>query len=136
RLVQGVADVVTMGGTMKQYEVSPDLARMRDYKITLTQLFTALSRANSNAGGGAVTQGRQLFLVRSLGSFRTSADIGQVVVTENKGTPILVRDIADVHVGSAPAQGLAGQDDADDIVNGIVIMRKGENPSRVLEGLK
>jgi cobalt-zinc-cadmium resistance protein CzcA len=136
RLVPGVADVITMGGTAKQYEVNPDLARMRDYKVTLAQLFSALSRANANAGGGAVSQGRQQFLVRSLGSFRTSADIGQVVIAENKGTPILVRDIADVRVGSAPPQGLAGQDDADDIVNGIVVMRKGENPSRVLEALK
>jgi len=136
RLVQGVADVVTMGGTEKQYEVNPDLAKLRDYRITLTQLFTALSRANSNAGGGSVTQGRQQFLVRSLGSFRSIADIGQVVVAENKGSPILVRDIAEVRVGSAPPQGLCGQDGADDIVNGIVIMRKGENPSIVLAGLK
>ena len=136
RLVPGVADIVTMGGTIKQYEVNPDLAKMRDYKVTLAQLFTALSRANSNAGGGAVTQGRQQFLVRSLGAFRSSADIGQVVVAENKGAPILVRDLADVRVGSAPPQGLVGQDGADDIVNGIVIMRKGENPSRVLTALK
>jgi heavy metal efflux system protein len=125
-----------MGGTEKQYEVNPDLARLRDYRITLAQLFSALTRANANAGGGSVTQGRQQFLVRSLGSFRTPADIGQVVVAENKGTPILVKDIAEVRVGSAPAQGLCGQDDADDIVNGIVIMRKGENPSLVLAGLK
>jgi len=62
RQVPGVADVVAMGGTIKQYEVNPDLARMRDYKVTLAQLFTALSRANANAGGGAVTQGRQQFL--------------------------------------------------------------------------
>src|SRR5215471_12931101 len=136
RLVPGVADVVTMGGTMKQFEVNPDLAKMRDSRVTLSQLFTALTRANANAGGGAVTQGRQQFLVRSLGAFRSPADIGQVVVAENKGTPLLVRDIADVHVGSAPPQGLVGQDDADDIVNGIVIMRKGENPSLVLKGVK
>ena len=136
RQVQGIADVVTMGGSIKQYEVSPDLAKMRDSKVTLAQLFTALSRANANAGGGAVTQGRQQFLVRSLGSFRSSADIGAVVVLENKGTPILVRDIAQVRVGGAPAQGLVGQDGEDDIVNGVVVMRKGENPSRVLEGLK
>ena len=136
RQVQGVADLVTQGGTIKQYEVSPNLEKMRDYKITLAQFFTALQRANSNAGGGGVTQGRQQFLVRSLGSFRTSADIAQVMVAEYKNTPILVRDIADVRVGSAPAQGLAGQDDADDIVNGVVIMRKGENPSTLLTALK
>ncbi|HET9472214.1 MAG TPA: efflux RND transporter permease subunit, partial [Usitatibacter sp.] len=104
--------------------------------VTLAQLFGALGRANSNAGGGAVSQGRQQFLLRSLGSFRTSADIGRVVVAENKGTPILVRDIAEVRVGSAPPQGLVGQDAADDIVNGIVVMRKGENPSLVLRALK
>ena len=136
RQVQGVADVVTMGGSIKQYEVNPNLAKLRDYKITLSQLFTALQRANSNAGGGGVTQGRQQYLVRSLGSFRTSVDIGQVVVAENKGTPILVRDIADVRIGGAPPQGLVGQDDVDDVVNGIVVMRKGENPSVVLAGIK
>ena len=136
RQVQGVADLVIMGGTVKQYEVNPDLAKMRDYKVTLAQLFTALQRANSNAGGGGVTQGRQQYLVRSLGSFKSSADIAQVVVAENKGVPILVRDIAQVLVSGAPLQGLAGQDDADDIVNGIVVMRKGENPSTVLTGLK
>ena len=136
RQVQGVADVVIMGGTIKQYEVNPNLAKLRDYKVTLNQLFTALQRANSNAGGGGVTQGRQQYLVRSLGSFRTSADIGQVVVTENKGTPVLVRDIAEVRVSGAPPQGLVGQNDIDDIVNGIVVMRKGENPSLVLAALK
>ena len=136
RLVPGVADIVTMGGSIKQYEVNPDLARMRDYKITLAQLFGALGRANANAGGGAVSQGRQQFLVRSLGSFASSADIGRVVVAENHGTPILVRDVAAVHVGAAPVQGIVGQDGADDIVNGIVIMRKGENPSQVLAALK
>ncbi len=136
RLVPGVADVVTMGGTIKQYEVNPDLAKMRDYKVTLAQLFGALGRANANAGGGAVSQGRQQFLVRSLGSFASSADIGRVVVAENRGTPILVRDVAQVHVGSAPPQGLVGQDGNDDIVNGIVLMRKGENPSLVLAALK
>ncbi len=136
RQVQGVADLVTMGGTLKQYEVNPDLAKMRDYKVTLAQLFGALQRANSNAGGGGVTQGRQQFLVRSLGSFKSSADIAQVVVAENKGTPILVRDIAQISVNGAPPQGLVGQDDADDIVNGIVVMRKGENPSTVLTALK
>jgi len=136
RQVQGVADVVTMGGSIKQYEVNPDLARLRDYKLTLNQLFTALQRANANAGGGGVTQGRQQYLVRSLGSFRTSADISQVVVAENKGTPILVRDVAEVRVAGAPPQGLVGQDEVDDIVNGIVVMRKGENPSLVLAGIK
>ena len=136
RQVGGVADLVTMGGAIKQYEVNPDLARLRDHKVSLVQLFAALQRANSNAGGGAMTQGRQQFLVRSLGSFRTSADIERVVVAEVAGTPVLVRDVAAVQVGQYPPQGLVGQDGADDIVNGIVVMRKGENPSKVLAGVQ
>ncbi|MES2013474.1 MAG: CusA/CzcA family heavy metal efflux RND transporter [Pseudomonadota bacterium] len=135
--VPGVADVVSMGGALKQYEVSPDLAKMRDAKITLAQLFSALSRSNANAGGGAVSQGRQQFLVRSLGTFQTSADIDRVVVGDNgKGVPILIRDVATVQEASAPVQGLVGQDDNDDIVNGLVLMRKGENPSELLKGIK
>jgi cobalt-zinc-cadmium resistance protein CzcA len=137
RKVPGVADIVTMGGAIKQYEVNPDMARMRDANLGLSQLFSALSRANADAGGGAVEQGRQQYLVRSLGMFHTSADIERVVVGDNgKGVPILVRDIANVTEASTPVQGLVGQDDADDIVNGIVLMRKGENPSEVLKGVK
>ena len=136
RQVGGVADLVTMGGAIKQYEVNPDLARLRDHKVTLAQLFAALQRANGNAGGGAMSQGRQQFLVRSLGSFRSSADIERVVVAEVAGTPVLVRDVAAVRVGQYPPQGLVGQDEADDIVNGIVVMRKGENPSKVLAGVQ
>ena len=135
--VPGVADVVSMGGALKQYEVNPDLARMRDAKISLAQLFAALSRANASVGGGAVAQGRQQFLVRSLGSFKTPADIERVVVADNgKGVPVLVRDVALVGVANAPVQGLVGQDETDDIVNGLVLMRKGENPSDVLLGIK
>lgn len=136
RQVPGVADLVTIGGTIQQYEVNPNLARMRDANISLAQLFTALQRGNSNAGGGAVAHGRQQYLLRSLGSFRSSADIANVVVTEVHGTPILVKDIAEVRVGAAPRQGLMAQDDEEDIVSGIVVMRKGENPSVVLEALK
>ncbi len=136
RQVPGVADVVTLGGRIKQYEVNPDLAKMRDYKVTLAQLFGALARANANAGGGAVEQGRQQFLLRGIGLLHSSADIGQIVVTENRGVPILVRDIAAVKIAAVPRQGIVGQDDNDDVVSGIVMMRKGENPSLVLEALK
>ena len=136
RKVEGVADLVTMGGAIKQYEVNPDLGQLRDRKIPLSQLFSALQRANGNAGGGAVTQGWQQYLVRSLGSFRSSADIERVVVAESQGTPVLVRDVAQVRVGQFPPQGLVGQDNVDDIVNGIVVMRKGENPSKVLLGIR
>ena len=140
RKVPGVADLVTMGGTIKQYEVNPDMARLRDHGLSLGQLFAALQRANANAGGGAVSHGNQQYLIRSIGELRSSADIGNVMVSVSKGVPVLVKDVAEVRVGGAPAQGLVGQTlegrDDDDIVNGIVVMRKGENPSRVLDGIK
>lgn len=138
--VSGIADVVSLGGPIRQYEVRPNLPKLRDYKITLGQLFNALQRANANAGGGSVAQGRQQFLIRSLGLLHSSADIGQVVVTENNGTPILVRDIADVVESRVPEQGIVGISDAngdqDDVVSGIVLLRKDENPSMVLDALK
>jgi cobalt-zinc-cadmium resistance protein CzcA len=128
--VPGVADVVTWGGFVKQYEVNPDLARMKLYKVTLQQLFQALSNGNANAGGSYVEQGKQQFLIRGIGLFRSSEDIGNVVVDARNGTPILVRHIADVSVGNVPRQGIMGQDDADDVVTGIVLLLRASRRRR------
>jgi cobalt-zinc-cadmium resistance protein CzcA len=136
RLIPGVADIVTLGGLVKQYEVNPDLSRMRDYKITLSQLFDALSRGNSNAGGSYLAQGRQQYLIRGIGLLRSSDDIGNIVVAEHSGVPVLVKNIAEVSIGSVPRQGVSGQDNDDDVVTGVVLMRKGENPSEVLAKVK
>ena len=134
--VPGVADVVSLGGPVKQYEVRPNLSRLRDSKITLPQLFSALSRANANFGGGAVAQGQQQFLIRGLGLLRSPADIGSIVVAENKGVPVLMRDVAEIAESHAPEQGLVGFNEQDDQVSGIVLMRQGENPSKVVEAIK
>ena len=135
RLIPGVADVVSFGGFIKQYEVNPDLAKMKYYKITLQQLFTAMKRANSNAGGGYVEEGHQQFLIRGIGLLRSAEDVLNVMVAERNGVPVLIRDIAKLSVGSVPRQGVIGQDDDDDIVTGVVLMRKGENPSTVLAAI-
>ncbi len=138
--VPGIADVVSFGGPIRQYEVRPNLAKLRDSKVTLGQLFGALERANANAGGGAVAQGRQQFLIRSIGLLRSSAEIGQVVVAENNGSPLLVRDLAEVVESRVPEQGIVGYadktGDMEDVVSGIVLLRKDENPSLVLDALK
>jgi cobalt-zinc-cadmium resistance protein CzcA len=134
--VPGVADIVPMGGLIKQYEVQPDMARLRAYKLTTQQLFGALERGNSNAGGGYVEQGGQQYTIRGIGLLRDAADIENIVLAERGGTPILVRDIARVVVGNVPPQGVVGQDRDDDVVTGVVLMRKGENPSKVLKGVK
>src|SRR6266571_6622002 len=133
RLVPGVADVVTLGGLVKQYEVRPDLPRLRDYKVTLSQLSQAIQRGNANAGGSYVEQGRQQYLIRGIGLFTGPEDIGNVVVAERGGTPILVKHLARVAIGAVPRQGVAGQDDDDDVVTGVVLMRRGENPAEVLK---
>jgi heavy metal efflux system protein len=136
RAVPGVADVVTFGGQIKTYEVNPNLARMRYYGITLQQLYTALGRGNANVGGSKVTQGSQQYLIRGVGLLRSADEIKNIVITSHNGTPVLVKDIAATTMGNVPVEGIMGQDEADDVVSGIVLMRKGENPSNVLKELK
>src|SRR5207249_1378796 len=132
----GVADIVTMGGEVLQYEVNPDPAKLRYYNLTLLQLFGALGRSNANAGGSYVEQGTQQYLIRGIGLLQSADDIKNVVVTSRGGTPILINDVARVAPSAVPRQGVVGQGRADDIVQGIVLMRKGENPSQVLAALK
>ncbi len=136
RLSPGVSDVVSRGGFIKQYQVSLDLARMKSYGITLQQVFNALGRGNANAGGNYLEQGEQQYLIRGIGLLRSPDDIGSIVLAEHAGTPLLVRDFADVTIGAVPRQGLVGRNEEDDVVTGIVLMRKGENPSEVLTDIK
>jgi cobalt-zinc-cadmium resistance protein CzcA len=136
KLTPGVSEVVSLGGLVKQYEVRPDLARMRDYKVTLAQLSQAIQRGNANAGGSYVEQGRQQYLIRGIGLFQGPEDIENSVVVTRGSTPILVKDLAKVAIGAVARQGVAGQDDDDDVVTGVVLMRRGENPSVVLKAVK
>jgi len=136
RQVPGVADVVAMGGFIKQYEVQPDLDKLRAYKLSFQSLLDALGRGNSNVGGSYVAQGVQQYAIRGIGLLRSADDIGSIVVASRNGTPILIRDIAQVRIGAVPRLGTVGQDLDDDIITGMVVMRKGENPSEVLKGVK
>ena len=136
RQVPGVADVVAMGGFIKQYEVQPDLDKLRAFKLTFQNLQDALGRGNSNAGGSYVAQGSQQFAIRGIGLLSSAEEIGQIVLGSSNGTPILIRDVAQVKLGAVPRLGITGQDGDDDAVVGIVIMRKGENPSQVLKNVK
>jgi cobalt-zinc-cadmium resistance protein CzcA len=136
KMIPGVADVVSFGGFIKRYEVTVNTTRMKSYNVTLQQVFTALGRGNANAGGSFLEQGEQQYLIRGIGMLRSGDDIGDIVVAEHKGTPLLIRDIADVRTGAVPRQGIVGQDEDDEIVSGIVLMRKGENPSEVLTAVK
>ncbi len=134
--VPGVADVVAMGGFIKLYEVQPDMQKLRAYKLSLQDLQDAVGRGNANAGGSYLAQGSQQFTIRGIGLLKSADDIGRIVVTSRNTTPILVRDVAHVSIGAVPRLGIVGQDTDDDVVTGIVIMRKGENPSIVLKAVK
>jgi heavy metal efflux system protein len=136
RKIPGVADVVSWGGGTKQYQVNVDPARLRGYNLTLKQVFDAVAANNSNAGGSYVPQGQYALTVRGIGLFRGPRDIENVVVTAQKGTPVRVRDIGQVGIGHAIRLGVLGRDHDDDLVQGIVLMRKGENPGRVIDALK
>ena len=136
RQVPGVADVVGMGGFIKQYEVQPDLDKLRAYGLSFQNLLDALGRGNANAGGSYVAQGTQQFAIRGIGLLRSADDIDRIVVTSRNGTPVLVRDVAKVAIGAVPRLGVVGQDEDDDVVTGIVVMRKGENAAEVLKGVK
>jgi cobalt-zinc-cadmium resistance protein CzcA len=136
KMLPGVADVVSFGGFIKQYEVTVNTSRMKSYNVTLQQVFTALGRGNANAGGSFLERGEQQYLIRGIGMLRSSDDIGDIVVAEHGGTPLLIQDIADVRLGAVPRQGIVGQDGDDEVVSGIVLMRKGENPSAVLAAVK
>jgi cobalt-zinc-cadmium resistance protein CzcA len=136
KMVPGVADITTIGGLVKQYEVNPSLGKMRYYNITLQQLFGALGRGNANAGGSYVNQGQQQYLIRGIGLLTSRDDIGNIVLLSHNGTPVRVKDIAEVTTSAVPRQGVVGQDDNEDVVTGILLMRKGENPSDVLAGVK
>ena len=137
--IPGVADVNSFGGTTKQFQVLLDPAKLRQYNVTVGNVETAISNANSNAGGSYVERGSEEYIVRGLGLFRDEKDIQNVVVTANQGTPIYVRDVAAVRVGFAPRLGKVGlwlgkgNPDVDDAVEGIVLLRRGETPDPVLE---
>ena len=136
KMVPGVADVVNRGGFVKQYQVVPDMTKMRSLNISFTQLFAALHRGNANAGGGFIEQGEQQYIIRGVGLLRSIQDIETVVVAARGGIPVRVRDVATVDIGAVPRQGVVARDELDDIVTGIILMRKGENPSVVLDGVK
>jgi cobalt-zinc-cadmium resistance protein CzcA len=128
----GVADVSSFGGKVRQYQVivSPDGLQAKG--VSVNQLITALTNANSNAGGGLLPSGEQQFVVRGVGLLKSIDDIKQVVVTINNGVPIRIGDVARVEIGNAPRLGMFQFNDNPDSVEGIVYLRRGENATEVL----
>ena len=136
RTVPGIADVVSFGGQVKQYQIDVDPTRLRAYNLTLPQVEQAVAAANANAGGGYLEHGYEKQVVRGVGLFRSVNDIGDVALGSRGGVPIRVADVGSVRVGGAPREGIVAKDNADDVVEGIVLMRKGENAVKVLAPLR
>ena len=134
--VPGIADVVSWGGGTKQYQIEIDPVRLRAYNLTLKQVFDAVSNNNSNAGSGFVERGEYRVPVRGIGLIQSTRDMENIVVAAQKGTPVRIRDIGTVGIGHAIRLGVLGRDHEDDLVQGIVLMRKGENPGIVTEAVK
>ncbi len=136
RAVSGIADVVAFGGQEKIYEISVDPVKLQKYDLSPPQVYDAVTKANLNVGGDVIEKNGQAYVVRGLGLLNTKEDIENIIVDDYNDNPILVKNIAKVNEGSAPRVGQAGLNENDDVVEGIVVMRKGENPSEVLARLK
>jgi cobalt-zinc-cadmium resistance protein CzcA len=134
--VPGVADDSGFGGTVMQYQVLVDPAKLYSYHITVPTVLQQLSVNNSNAGGGFYSQGGQFYYVRGIGLVRDTSDIGNIVVGSQNGIPVRVRDIGEVAIGNAPRLGEFGFNKTDDAVEGVIMMRRGEQTQDVLKGVE
>ncbi len=133
--VPGVADVVTFGGYLKEVHVRAYPDRLRAHGLTLTEVGDALARTNINVGGGFVRHGDQELTVRGIGYIGSVEDIRRTVLKARDGTPVMVGDIAEIVQSNTPRRGAVGWNEQKEAVEGFVLMRRGENPSRVLENV-
>src|ERR1700730_18194208 len=126
KAVPGVIDVTGFGGKTKAYDVSVDLLKLQSYGLTLPQLVQTLNNSNINVGGQTLDISQQSAVVRGIGLISSVDDVRNTMLTQQGGVPVLVGDVAEVTVGHQPRLGIVGQDEDDDIVEGIVLMRRGE----------
>jgi cobalt-zinc-cadmium resistance protein CzcA len=133
--VPGVGDAFAFGGLVKQYQIAVDPLALYKYNLTIRQIAGAVGANNQNAGGALMNSGQQALVVRGVGLIRSVADIANVVVASSGGTPVFVRDVGRVEVGAAPQTGIFGLNARAGGVEGVVVMRRGENASEVLKAV-
>ncbi|MEI6708450.1 MAG: CusA/CzcA family heavy metal efflux RND transporter [Methylococcales bacterium] len=136
RTVQGVADVVAFGGGVKQYQIEVDPDKLRDYKLSLPDVYQAIAANNANTGGGYIEHGYEALVVRGAGLLKSADEIGDIVVSSQNGVPVFVKNIANVVIGPQPRNGIVGYNDRDDVVEGIILLIKGRDAIEVLQGVK
>jgi cobalt-zinc-cadmium resistance protein CzcA len=136
RAVPGVADMSSLGGETMQYQVLLDPTRLAGVGLSVPAVAAALDANNGNAGGGFYSEGGQFYYVRGLGRLETPEDIGNVVLAVHNGVPVLVKDVGQVVIGSPPRLGQFGYNDQNDAVEGVIVMRTGEQAQTVLKGVE
>jgi cobalt-zinc-cadmium resistance protein CzcA len=136
RSVPGVADINAFGGQTKIFEISVDPRRLEKYSLTPLQVYDAVSKSNLNVGGDVIEKNGQAYVVRGIGLLQSIPDIENIIVKQDNGNPVLVKNLATVVESAMPRVGQAGLDDNPDVVEGIVVMRKGENTPEVLTRIK
>ncbi|HFE53558.1 MAG TPA: efflux RND transporter permease subunit, partial [Bacteroidetes bacterium] len=135
--VPGVAEVASMGGFVKQYQVEVDPDRLQAYNLSIQQVRRAIKRSNNDVGGRLVEMGETEFMVRGLGYIKSVKDVANIPLGVDKhGTPILVKDVAQVHLGPELRRGLAEWNGEGEIVGGIIVMRYGENALKTIKAVK
>ena len=133
--VAGVVDVVSFGGETKQFQIGVDPYRLKGHAVTLLQVQQAVQNANVNSGGQRLEMGEQSYDIRGIGLLRDLHDIEDIVIVDVKGTPVRIRDVAEVKIGPAPRLGMVGIDDQSDVVQGTILMRYGSETKPTLAGI-
>lgn len=134
--VPGVADIVAFGGKDKIYEVDVHPSLIEKYNLSEMQVSDALQKSNINVGGDVIEKNGQAYVVRGIGLLRSMEDIENIIVADNNDMPVRIKDIATVIESYSPRVGQAGIDTNDDVVEGVIVMRKGLNPADVLKNVK
>lgn len=134
--VDGIADIVSFGGEEKTYEVRVNPVELANFGLTALDVYEAISHSNINVGGDVIEKGSQAYVVRGVGLLDKISDIEAVMIDNINGTPILVRNVAEVVETGKPRLGQVGHNDDDDLIQGIIVMLRGENPSVVIDRVK
>lgn len=134
--VPGVADVVSFGGEEKIYEIKINPTELANYDLSPLEVFEAVSKSNVNVGGDVIERGSQAYVVRGVGLLESIEDIENILIETKGTTPILVKHVAEVKVSAKPRLGVVGLQDEEDLVQGIVVMLRGENPGEVIARVK
>lgn len=134
--IQGVIEISSFGGFVKQYEVSANPEKLRAYNISLSELYDAMATNNANTGGSYIEKNDQAFFIRGEGVTKSLEEIGRIVVKNSGGTPILVRDIAEIKFGHANRFGAMTRDGESEAVGGIILMLKGAASEKTIQGVK